>query len=393
MTHEAFQTLLTAYLEGSLSPADRSAMDDHLRQCSDCALHLAIRQDCQRLDDDSEVPALFTSSWQLAIRQQEEENMQTDQKEKKERKPLRFRPWMAAAAALVIVLGGTLAIRRPTPMDTQSQYDQLSAAYPSEPLAKSASGSFSGTGTNIPEARYTDSALEAAPAPGMNAAETPAKIIRTISLAMVSRAFDKDLENLNTALKDHGGYVEYSDIAADRGSRRYANLTLRVPKVSLDAFLERARGFGRTLSMTESQEDVSEQYRDIDMRLATQKTKMDRLQELLLKALTVTDVLSIEREIADTQYKIDSLTGSLRGMDSKVDYSTVTISLAEESVAAITPDQSLLDRIGIAIADAWRQVKAFLADTAVFLTVTLPYALALFILIFAIRKIFRRKMK
>ncbi len=317
--------------------------------------------------------------------------MQTDQETRKGRKPLRFRPWMAAAAALVFVLGGTLATRRPTVRDTQSQYDRLSATYPADTMAKSASGSYAGAGTIMPETLYSDTALEAAPAPGMNAAETPDRIIRTISLSMVSRTFDKDLENLHTTLKEHGGYVEYSDIASDRGSRRYANLTLRVPKVSLDAFLEGARGFGRTLSMTESQEDVSERYRDIDMRLATQKTKMDRLQDLLLKAMTVTDVLSIEREIADTQYQIDSLTGSLRGMDSKVDYSTVTIALAEESVAAITPDQSLLDRIGIAAADAWRQVKAFLADAAIFLSVILPYALALFILIIVIKKIFWRK--
>lgn len=391
MTHETFQALLTAYLDGSLSQADRSKMDDHLKHCSGCALHLAIRQDCQRLDDDSEVPALFTSSWQLAIRQQGEESMQTDQETRKERKPLRFRPWMAAAAALVFVLGGTLATRRPTVRDTQSQYDWLSAAYPADTMAKSASGSYSSAGTIMPETLYSNTAQEAAPAPVMNAAETPDKIIRTISLSMVSRTFDKDLENLQTTLREHGGYVEYSDIASDRGSRRYANLTLRVPKVSLDAFLESARGFGRTLSMTESQEDVSERYRDTDMRLATQKTKMDRLQDLLQKALTVTDVLSIEREIADTQYQIDSLTGSLRGMDSKVDYSTVTISLAEESVAAITPDQSLLDRIGIAAADAWRQVKAFLADAAIFLSVILPYALALFILVIVIKKIFWRK--
>lgn len=392
MTHETFHTLLTAYLEGSLSQTDRAAMDDHLKHCGDCQLLLRIRQDCQELDDESEVPALFSSAWRQAIHQQEEDTMQNDQEVKKERGPLRVRPWMAVAAALVFVVGGTLLTRRPAVKDTQSQYDQVGAPYPADTSAKNESDTYSATGAVMP-AYSRSSAAEAAPAPDVNAAEQSAKIIRTISLTMVSREFDKDLEALNAALQAVGGHVEYSDIAADRGSRRYANLTLRVPKDKLDAFLTSARGLGRTLSMTESQEDVSEQYLDVDTRLATQKTKMARLQDLLLKAMTVTDVLSIEREIADTQYQIDSLTGSLRGMDSKVDYSTITISLTEESVAATTPDQTLLDRIGIAVADAWRQVKAFLTDVVVFLTVILPYALALFILIVVIKKIFWRKKK
>lgn len=393
MTHEEFHALLAAYLEGSLSQADEESMDEHRKHCADCQLLLTIRQDCQELDDESEVPALFSSSWRQAIHQQEGDSMQNKQEAGKGRIPFRIRPWMAAAAALVFVVGGTLLTRRPAVIDTQYQYGQVSAPYPEDTSAKYENDATSGAGAIMPAAYSRSSADEAAPAPSVNAAETSVKIIRTISLTIVSREFDKDLEALNAALQAVGGHVEYSDIAADRGSRRYANLTLRVPKEKLDAFLTSAKELGRTLSMTESQVDVSEQYQDVDTRLATQKTKMARLQELLLKAMTVTDVLDIEREIADTQYQIDSLTGSLRGMDSKVDYSTVTVSLSEESVAATTPDQSLFDRIGVAIADAWRQVKAFLTDAVVFLSVILPYALALFIIVVIIKKIFWRKKK
>ena len=393
MTHEEFFALLAAYLEGSLSQAEKASMDDHRTYCADCQLTLMIRQDCQALDDESEVPALLSSSWRQAIHQQGEDSMQNKQEVSKERGPFRVRPWMAAAAALVFVVGGTLLTRRPAAVDAQYQYGQVSTSYPEDTSAKYENETTSGAGAVMPAAYSRSSADEAAPAPGVNAAETSAKIIRTISLTMVSREFDKDLEALNAALQAVGGHVEYSDIAADRGSRRYANLTLRVPKEKLDTFLTSAKGLGRTLSMTESQVDVSEQYQDVDTRLATQQSKMARLQDLLLKAMTVTDVLEIEREIADTQYQIDSLTGSLRGMDSKVDYSTVTVSLSEESVAATAPDQSLFDRIGVAIADAWHQVKVFLTDAVVFLSVILPYALALFILVIIIKKIFWRKKK
>jgi hypothetical protein len=393
MTHEEFFALLPAYLKGSLSQSEKASMDDHRNHCADCQFLLTIRQDCQELDEGCEVPALFSSSWRQAIHQQGEDSMQNKQEFGRERGPFRVRPWMAVAAALVFVVGGTLLTRRPKAINTQYQYGQVGAPYPGETSAKNESDAISGAGAIMPAAYSRSSADEAAPAPSVDDAKTASKIIRTITLTMVSREFDKDLEALNAALKSVGGHVEYSDIAADRGSRRYANLTLRVPKEKLDAFVISAKALGRTLSMTESQEDISEQYQDVDMRLATQKSKMARLQDLLLKAMTVTDVLDIEREIADTQYQIDSLTGSLRGMDSKVDYSTVTVSISEESVAATAPDQSLFDRIGVAIADAWHQVKVFLADVVVFLSVILPYAVALFILIVIIKKIIWRKKK
>ncbi len=393
MTHEEFFALLAAYLEGSLSRADKASMDDHRMHCADCQLLLTIRQDCQELDDESEVPAVFSSSWRQAIQQQGVSRVQNKQEVRKERGQFRVKPWMAAAAALVFVVGGTLLTRRPAVTDVQSQSGQVSAPYLKDTSANYGSDAVSGAGAIIPSAFSRSSVEEAAPAPGVSDTETSSKIIRTISLTMVSREFDKDLEALDKALQTVGGHVAYSDIAADRGSRRYANLTLRVPKEKLDSFLSAAKGLGRTMSTTESQEDISDQYRDVDTRLATQKTKMARLQELLLKAMTVTDVLEIEREIADTQYQIESLTGSLRGMDSRVDYSTVMVSLSEESVTAAAPDQSLVDRIGVAVADAWRQVKAFLTDAVVFLSVILPYALALFILVVITKKILWRKKK
>lgn len=387
MTCDRFASHLHAYLDGSLSAEDSEAMKAHLDSCADCRLLLQITKDCQKLDEGSEVPAAFSSSWREAIRKEEETMQQTPEPIKERKRPFRLPRWLAVAAALVVVVGGTLLTRpERLPPSAKTSADAGFGSNHAQPRALQRGGA--------EESVMYDMALEAAPAaaPVAPAAEPqPSKVIRTVSMGLATRQFEEDLARLQTILAEHGGYVEYSDISSDRGQRRYASLTLRVPSDKLDAFLEQTSGVGRRLSMTQSQEDVSERYQDIDTRLATQKAKMTRLQELLAQAIKVEDLLSIEREIADTQYQIDSLTGSLRGIDSKVSYSTVTLSLSEEVVAENQPAETLWERIVLAVKDAWNAAQTFLGDMLVFIVVILPYALAAALLIYIIYRIFRRK--
>lgn len=305
-----------------------------------------------------------------------------------------MRRFVAIAASLVVVLGGAWMVGRQPPKMPDSGF----VAY-SDPYANA--------GFTPDALRGRTMATESAPAPSAVDAgapmmefdatppETPksaqAKIIRRITLSIASSSFDDDLEKLNQLLKEKGGYVEYSDISADSGTRRYASFTLRIPKDNLDAYLEGAQGVGRTTNFSESQEDVSEQYMDTDTRLATQTAKMERLQALLSKAMFVDDVLRIEREIADTQYQIDRLTGSLRGLDSKVDYATVSLNLTEQRAPQEAPTYSLGERILNAIADAWSAVQEFLEEALIGVIVLAPYLIALAIIVFIIIRIFKRR--
>ena len=129
----------------------------------------------------------------------------------------------------------------------------------------------------------------------------------------------------------------------------------------------------------------------MDTRLKTQTAKIERLQDLLSRATTVSDILNIENEIASTQYQIDRLTGSLRGMDSKVIYSTVSIELYEETLPKLPEKPSLWDRITHAVSDTLEMVRSLLGDAVVFLAAILPYLIALIVLIVIVRLIVKRR--
>ena len=112
MNCKDFSNLLDAYVDGSLSQAEANQMRDHAAACPDCAAMLTLLQDARRMDEEIEVPEAFSSSWRQRIR--EEEKM-----EEKRIKNVPWKTWLAAAAVLVFVLGGTALTRGDMPSRTQ----------------------------------------------------------------------------------------------------------------------------------------------------------------------------------------------------------------------------------------------------------------------------------
>ena len=85
-------------------------------------------------------------------------------------------------------------------------------------------------------------------------------------------------------------------------------------------------------------EDVTDQYTDIETRLATLRTKHERLLSLLDQASKMEDIISLENALADCEYEIDSLTGEKRQYDDLVSFATITVSLSEVQTLTAVAD-------------------------------------------------------
>lgn len=122
---------------------------------------------------------------------------------------------------------------------------------------------------------------------------------------------------------------------------------------------------------------------------------MDRLQALITESGDLSDLLALEAQIADTQYQIDALTTSLNRTDRQAAYSTVTVSLYEETAPAITDTTvSLSERISAALRMGWEAFTDFCQDMLVFVTAALPFIAIVVVLVIAlaiIRKVRRNK--
>ena len=405
-----FSNLLDAYAEGSLSKAEADQMQDHAAACPDCAALLTLLQDARRMDEEIEVPETFSTSWRQRIR--EEETMEENRKTSR----IPWKSWLAAAAVLVFVLGGTALTRdsMPSRKTVNTTAAQKSAFYGD---AGSANGGVRKT-AGVSNARYDSDMAAEMPVPMMAAAayddyDVPEmeeaaeedtalgsgetrqeKIIRNASFTVKTTEYDIDLERLQTLAKDLGGRVEYLSASGDAssGQTRSASLTLRIPSQRLDEFLSGVEGIGNVTAMTQEMEDVSDSYYDVQTRLDTQRKKLERLQAMIAAADQVSDLIEIESAIADAQYYIDRYTSQLKTYDGKVEYSTVRASVREVRVTEMK-EVTLGQRIAEGFQDSLEAGIEFVEDMIIFLVSALPWLIAVGAMALVIRAIVKKAKK
>jgi len=106
--------------------------------------------------------------------------------------------------------------------------------------------------------------------------------------------------------------------------------TIRVPQKNYEALLTELEQLGDITSKNEYTQDVTDQYRDTEIRLETLEKSRQRYLELLDKAEKVSEILEIERELERVNVSIESLKGSLKRFDSQIQYATITLNLQEK---------------------------------------------------------------
>jgi hypothetical protein len=92
-------------------------------------------------------------------------------------------------------------------------------------------------------------------------------IARAAQLTIIVKDFDASQKRLESILKRHGGYVGDMTTRAPEGADRKLTATLRVPSDQLDAAIAEVKEIGHVESESQSGEDVTSQYVDLQARL------------------------------------------------------------------------------------------------------------------------------
>lgn len=368
-----------------------------------------------RLDDElmelfsAPVPSSFEEKWRSAIQREENSTMsQFSGHLEKEQKKTKRKWWKAAlpaAAALVLVAGSCWVGAQ------QTEYGASDRSFSAQPRLYTSASDYDGGYQNeaaaydlvgsSDESGYAKKSVSMASGSSADTsaleptAETSRKLIRTASLTIRTAQYDADLEALTQLISSVGGYIEstYQSGDLESGSARSNSMTLRIPSDKLDEFLNGLDSVGRVVDRSESSTDMTVQYADNEARLATLRAKMERLNELLEKAETVEDLISIESAIADTQYSIDSYETRQRTIDRQVDMSEVDIYLREDSPVEVTSEMSLGERISRAFQNSVEDFGQFLRNMLVFIVMALPALGLMAIITAAVLLICRAKKK
>lgn len=164
-----------------------------------------------------------------------------------------------------------------------------------------------------------------------------AKLIYTADITIQTMAFDETLSMIDDMIRNAGGYIE-SRSMDNHSTYRTSYYTIRVPQGMYRVFIEQTSGLEKVTGFSENVRNVTAEYFDKEARLESAKAKLESLNELMRKAETMEDILTIQDAIFDCQYEIDYYSGCLRQYDDLVDYATIDMTVREVSEPVETPE-------------------------------------------------------
>ena len=217
------------------------------------------------------------------------------------------------------------------------------------------------------------------------------KIIVRYSLDFDTDNYDEGLNEINNLVDSLGGY--HSSMNINSSGNRYLDMTVHIPKDNVNEFINTLSNSENLnlLNQNLNSEDVTAQYTDTDLRLTSLRQKLERLNELQDAESDLEQLLLLENEITDTIFEIERIEGELNSIDSKIDYTEISIYVSEVGISDTSSTR--LDfgkRLSAAFGDSITNFVAWFQDLIIGIIYALPMIILLLIVFFVVRFIYSK---
>jgi hypothetical protein len=163
-----------------------------------------------------------------------------------------------------------------------------------------------------------------------SAVSVPRKIIYTATVEMTVEDLTGSGKKLLSLVQKHHGYVASTQVGGDPGAPRKGQWTLRVPVGEFDTFRSDLEALGAVQTNHLESQDVTEEYYDVAGHIKNKSVEEQRLLDHLRRTTgTLTDILTVERELSRVRGEIEQLQGRLRLLANQTELTTVTVTLQE----------------------------------------------------------------
>jgi hypothetical protein len=397
-THPFEREDVMAYLDGELSANRAAAVAAHLRECSECeALAEQLRDVSNQLVNWSVEPAPATLAKSL-------EAVRKDRALSKVRAHKGFADWLdgkfaplrhgwalgmasvAAVGLLVVFFARPNLFRAPdaariTSAKLRSQYDEVLAR-------KEASDISSNLETSAP----APPAAGPPPVPlnGRNftdavSLQNAPMIARTAAVSVIVKDFTAVEGSVKAIALHHNGYIASLNSTSPQDAARTLTATLQIPSAQLESAIDELKQLGRVEQESQSGEEVTKEFTDRAARLKNARATEQRLLDLLRdRTGKLSDILAAEQEIARVRSDIEQMEADQRALQTRVDFSTVQLSVQEEYKASLQgAPPSTPTRLHNAAVEGYRAAIASVIDIGVWALQSLPVLLFWGLVLFA----------
>ncbi len=207
------------------------------------------------------------------------------------------------------------------------------------------------------------------------------KIIYTSDVELETLEFDQTITDLYDLIERNGAFIESSSISGTGYNTKYygsvwrsARFSIRVPRENFAGMTGSLASIGNVTYSTTSADNITASFLDTESRLKAYRTEETSLLEMLEKAETVEDMITVQDRLSWVRYEIESLTSTLNNWQNEVDYSTINLNInevkkyTEEPVLPKTFGEEI--REGFTSSVSW--LKQALRDVIVFLASAAP---------------------
>ena len=155
-------------------------------------------------------------------------------------------------------------------------------------------------------------------------------IVRTGDMMLVVEDINQAIEDITQMSLAFGGYVVSSYIQGQEEEMQ-GWISFRVPDEKFETALTQLRNLAvRVESEQTSSQDVTEEYIDLEARLANAEATEQQYLALLDKAVDVEDILNIYNYLSQVRSEIEQLKGQIQYLEQTTSTSLISVSLEPE---------------------------------------------------------------
>jgi len=171
--------------------------------------------------------------------------------------------------------------------------------------------------------------------------DTPNRmVVRDTSVSLQVINVSQTIERIEQIATDAEGYLVESHLSIPEGAAS-GTITIRLPVEKRGEVLSSLKRLAiKVVSESVTGRDVTDQYFDLEARLAVLNKTKEKFEEILDRAVTVQDLLNVQRELVNLQSQIDSFKGQQTYLAQTAKLTKITVYLATDEFALpYTPDQ------------------------------------------------------
>ncbi|MBO5270766.1 MAG: DUF4349 domain-containing protein [Clostridia bacterium] len=212
------------------------------------------------------------------------------------------------------------------------------------------------------------------------------KIIKTVTEEIETESYDDFIASLKTAVADANGYISSSHYTGNHESstERKAVFQIRIPAEALDSFTGSIGALGAVVSYTETQDDISLAYVDVQSRIEVLEAERVALLDILANASYTSEMLEIRAQLENVMQELASLEAQMRVYNDRIAYSTVNLTVREVEEAVAPVEETFLSKLGAAFRESLSGALGFLETLALVFLGGSPYLILLGLIGFVI---------